>query len=310
VGLVLLFSLGGIGTVVTTVRLWKVVVLTSTLEREVGSVRWFIEATHVVMLSHIEVCIVIICANFPGLAALRKHHDHRRHYVPHERPQHFRLRRLAPPPRPHQHEAAARPPTDGANAAAAAASAAAVVAADVTTTTTTGPTRATAAEADGRGIVIVEVGTDGPASQRTSRRLNRLPSRRFLSVSSMNNGLLGDVFATGDGDNNQGNSGQQDGGSGRGGTDSGDDYLGAVDGMIPLSSLVVPRRSSSLSCNMATAPLATAFTIATTTTATATTAGTTAATAATTTTSNVATELMVSEPSPKELEGDTPARQA
>jgi hypothetical protein len=86
VGLVLLFSLGGIGTVVTSVRLWKVVVLTSTLEREVGSVRWFIEATNVVMLSHIEVCIIIICANFPGVAALRKHHGRRQGYVPHEPP--------------------------------------------------------------------------------------------------------------------------------------------------------------------------------------------------------------------------------
>jgi hypothetical protein len=120
----------------------------------------------------------------------------------------------------------------------------------------------------------------------------------------MSAGLLGDVFAAADGDGGQGNSGRQSGGSGGSGT-AGDDVRFADNSTTPLASLFAPQRSSSLSYNPATGLFTTTATTATSAAAIATTiTGPAAGTAPVD-----ATEWIQSEPSPRELEGDTPARQ-
>jgi hypothetical protein len=64
--------MGVIGTAVTALRLWKVVVLYQLYGNDTNSPRWFIEMTNVVLLSQIECSIIVVCANLPGLAAWLK----------------------------------------------------------------------------------------------------------------------------------------------------------------------------------------------------------------------------------------------
>ncbi len=68
----LLFSLGAIGTAVTALRLRKVVMLNAIYARAPGTPRWFVAAVHVGLLSAVEYCIIIVCANLPSLAAWLK----------------------------------------------------------------------------------------------------------------------------------------------------------------------------------------------------------------------------------------------
>jgi hypothetical protein len=69
VALIVLFSLGAIGTAVTALRLWKLVVLLTIYGRELATVRWHIEVTYAVLLSHTEFSIIATCANLPALFA-------------------------------------------------------------------------------------------------------------------------------------------------------------------------------------------------------------------------------------------------
>jgi hypothetical protein len=64
--------MGVVGTAVTTLRLWKVTVIYQLYGKDTNSPRWFIEMANVVLLSQIEVSIIIVCANLPGLAAWLK----------------------------------------------------------------------------------------------------------------------------------------------------------------------------------------------------------------------------------------------
>jgi uncharacterized membrane protein YgcG len=68
----LLFSMGAVGTAVTTLRRWKVALLYQLYGSQTNSPRWIIEITHVVLLSQIEISIIVMCANLPGLAAWLK----------------------------------------------------------------------------------------------------------------------------------------------------------------------------------------------------------------------------------------------
>jgi hypothetical protein len=72
VALIFIFSLGAIGTAVTALRLHKIVEMHTVYAREPGSVRWFVVAAHVLLLSEIECCIILMCANLPALAAWLK----------------------------------------------------------------------------------------------------------------------------------------------------------------------------------------------------------------------------------------------
>jgi ABC-type nickel/cobalt efflux system permease component RcnA len=103
VALMLLFSLGAIGTAVTALRLWKVTVVARISGADVGSVRWFVEMTHVVLLSQIECAIIVVCANMPGLAALlkkTKDGTHCRRHHPDHHHHHHRGQYAPPAPRP------------------------------------------------------------------------------------------------------------------------------------------------------------------------------------------------------------------
>jgi hypothetical protein len=76
VALLLLFSIGLVGAAVTTLRLWKVTALLRTPRRDVRTVRFLVDVTYVQLLSALELSIIVMCSNTPGLAALIKRWRH------------------------------------------------------------------------------------------------------------------------------------------------------------------------------------------------------------------------------------------
>lgn len=70
VALILLFSVGVLGTVITGLRLQKVVELARIDQPDL--IRSFMLVADIVMWSQLEINLIIICANLPALAALWK----------------------------------------------------------------------------------------------------------------------------------------------------------------------------------------------------------------------------------------------
>jgi hypothetical protein len=81
VGVVLIFSLGAIGTGVTALRLWKNVVVWRVNDGALGpadsgrrrrEARLMFERTQLLLLSYIELGVIAMCANLPTLTGLRR----------------------------------------------------------------------------------------------------------------------------------------------------------------------------------------------------------------------------------------------
>jgi hypothetical protein len=68
----LIFLLGIIGTAVTVLRLRMVIELHAIYLHKPGSVRWFVVAANVMLLTEIECSIILICANLPALTPWMK----------------------------------------------------------------------------------------------------------------------------------------------------------------------------------------------------------------------------------------------
>ncbi len=65
--LILVFSMGAIGTALTALRLWKTVSVWRLHSRGDHSPRWHTEVTLFALLSHIELCAIATSANLPTL---------------------------------------------------------------------------------------------------------------------------------------------------------------------------------------------------------------------------------------------------
>jgi hypothetical protein len=68
VGLILVFSMGVIGTALTALRLWKSVRVGHLARVSDHSAEWHEAVIHFALLSHMELCAIAVCANLPTLA--------------------------------------------------------------------------------------------------------------------------------------------------------------------------------------------------------------------------------------------------